>query len=78
MKITRIVEKTCSKVFNTSEAGPFIVQCTGRDCSVLYRGNVIAEFRGDVSEFCFKISNYLICLEREDIVGVLGECTSQS
>ena len=78
MKIVEITQRTCSKLFYTTVTGSFTVTCVDRECRVEIGGEVIGGFKGDIVEYCFKISNYLICLEKEDIEGVLSECTSQS
>ena len=70
VRVSKITKKSWSKTIKVTDAITITLNCTDDTCSAIYNNKVVSRIRGlDFIDWCFTIEDYLICLDKSDIMG---------
>jgi deoxyadenosine/deoxycytidine kinase len=70
VRVSKIVKKTWSKTINVADAITITLNCTDEMCEAVYNNNVVSRlYYSQLSRWCFRVEDYLVCLDKDDIVG---------
>ena len=68
--MSKVVKKKWSKTLKVTDTITITVSCEDSECSAIYNDKTVSKIRGlDFVDWCFTIEDYLICIDKSDIVG---------
>jgi hypothetical protein len=70
VRVSKIAKKKWSRTLKVTDTITITVSCEDSECSVIYNDKVVSRVEGlDFAEWCFEVEDYLVCLDKSDIVG---------